>query len=52
MDDIIEKEVRFDLYCEKCKHNGRKESEEPCCECLEHPLNDASQKPVKFKERT
>lgn len=49
MDNTYEKEVRFDLYCEKCKYKGLKEKEEPCCECLEHPLNDASHKPVKFE---
>ena len=51
MDDIREKEVRFDLYCEKCKYKGRKESEEPCDECLEHGVNDASHKPVKFEAK-
>lgn len=51
VDATYEKEVRFDLYCEKCKHNGVKEKDEPCCECLEHGTNDASHKPVKFEEK-
>lgn len=51
MDDRYEKEVRFDLYCEKCKYFGVNEKDEPCCDCLEQAVNDASEKPVKFEER-
>lgn len=51
MDNHYEKEVYFDQYCEKCQYKNLKESEEPCEECLEYPINDASHKPVKFKER-
>ena len=50
MDDRYEKEVRFDLYCEKCKYWSTDEKNEPCSECLEQTLNDASEKPVKFEE--
>lgn len=51
MDDIYEKEVRFDLYCEKCKHWALEDQREPCCECLEHTINEATDKPVKFEEK-
>ena len=51
MDDTYEKEVRFDLYCYKCKHFVTEDQCEPCCECLEHGTNDASHKPVKFEEK-
>lgn len=45
------KEVLFDQYCEKCKHNDNKETESPCDECLENPVNLYSHKPVKFEEK-
>lgn len=51
MDDRYDKEVYFDQYCKECKHKNLKESEEPCEECLEYPVNDASHKPIKFKEK-
>lgn len=51
MDDIYEKEVYFHEYCEKCKHWDLADHLEPCCDCLESPLNDASHKPVKFEEK-
>lgn len=48
------KEVYFHEYCEKCKHNNPddpKGLEEPCNECLDHPTNLYSHKPVKFEEK-
>lgn len=47
----IYKEVRFDQYCEKCKYKENKETESPCDECLENPVNLYSHKPVKFEEK-
>lgn len=44
------KEVRFDLYCNDCKHNEVPEIESPCNECLEHPVNLRTHKPVNWKE--
>ena len=44
------KEVRFNKYCEKCKHKDVKAYKEPCNECLEHGMNEGSEKPVNFKE--
>lgn len=49
MDDSY-KEVRFDLYCKKCKHCNKKEDEEPCDECLNNPVNLYSHKPINFEE--
>lgn len=46
-----EKEVRFDIYCKTCKHKDKKKHEEPCDECLEHPVNVHSRKPVKYEEK-
>ena len=34
-----EKEVYFDQYCKSCKHNGLKESKDPCNDCLAEPSN-------------
>lgn len=44
------KEVRFDLYCQLCKHKDISEGGEPCFECLENPVNSNSHKPYKFEE--
>lgn len=48
--ELIEKEVRFDLYCSKCKHKSKKESEDPCWDCLNEPINENSHKPLYFEE--
>lgn len=42
------KEVRFDLYCETCKHKDVSDIENPCDECLAHPANLNSIKPVNY----
>lgn len=44
------KEVDFE-YCKKCKHYEVVETEEPCCECLEHTYNFNTHKPVYFEEK-
>lgn len=44
------KEVRFDIYCGQCKHYEKKESEDPCWDCLNQGWNDDSQKPLYFDE--
>lgn len=46
------KEVRFDLYCEKCKHWEKKDWEDPCNDCLAVPANLHSHKPVNYEEKT
>ena len=43
--------VDFKKYCKTCKYRGVKETDEPCNECLENPMNLFSQKPVKWEER-
>lgn len=45
------KMVWFNGYCQKCKYLNKKENEEPCDECLEHPINEDSHKPVKFEDK-
>ena len=44
--------VTFDIYCEKCKHKDKAESEDPCWDCLADPVNVYSHKPTKFEEVT
>lgn len=45
------KEVYFHEYCKLCKHEKLEETESPCFECLEDPVNAYSHKPVKFEEK-
>lgn len=45
------KEVRFDLYCKTCRYYDLAESEDPCYECLENPVNSYSHKPVNWEEK-
>lgn len=45
-----EKEVNFKEYCVKCKFQKVDEGEDPCNECLHHPVNLHSHKPMEFKE--
>lgn len=42
------KEVNFFEFCPICKHDSADESSDPCNECLEHPYNENSKKPVNF----
>lgn len=49
--EIRDKIVEFDKYCEKCRFKDKKESDEPCHECLIYPVNENSKKPVNFKEK-
>ena len=45
------KEVYFDQYCEKCKNQDLEEDKEPCCDCLNEPVNQYSHKPVKYEKK-
>ena len=47
--ELIDKEVRYDLYCDKCVHVNKGEEEDPCHDCLNQPSNEYSHKPVYFK---
>ena len=48
--EIVDKEVRFDKYCSKCKHARKAENEEPCWECLTNSVNEYSHRPVNYEE--
>lgn len=45
------KEVHFVEYCKTCKNFDKTEDEEPCCSCLEEPVNLYSHKPIKWEEK-
>lgn len=47
----VYKEVYFDQYCKSCEYKDVKESEDPCYDCLEEPVNLESHKPVNYKEK-
>ncbi len=49
MDEGYE-EVYFHEYCKTCKYEKLSESEDPCNECLEYPMNAYSHKPVNWEE--
>lgn len=42
--------VRFDEWCKKCKHAEKKESEDPCWDCLCNTVNYATRKPTKWED--
>lgn len=45
------KEVRFDLYCSKCKYWEKSEADDPCWDCLDQGWNEDSHKPIRFEEK-
>ena len=46
-----EKIVDFKKYCETCEHKDVKEIKDPCNDCLDHPFNTNSHKPINYKEK-
>jgi len=59
MDELRYKEVRFDKWCEKCKHYAHKfpkenfsfEAQDPCNTCLAKGMRRGSEKPVSWEEK-
>lgn len=49
--EYLEKEVYFHQYCQKCKYEKNKESDEPCDECLAIAVNENSHKPLYFESK-
>lgn len=49
-----EKIVRFDIWCQHCKHYQDDESDpnSKCWDCLDEPVNIDSKKPLYFEEET
>ena len=51
MSENHDKEVFFNLYCNKCTFESYSEEKFPCSECMEYPVNTDSHKPVNFQEK-
>lgn len=49
--DELYMEVFFNKYCKTCKYRKVDGDVEPCNECLEHPVNLYSHKPVKWENK-
>ncbi len=49
--EFRDKFVDFKKYCESCEYKDVNEVKDPCNECLEHPVNEHSQKPINYKEK-
>lgn len=43
--------VRFDLWCGKCKHNGKDQFQDPCNRCLSEPFRYGTRKPINWEEK-
>lgn len=43
------KEVYFGEYCKSCKHANKAETDDPCHDCLNEPVNLHSHKPVYYE---
>lgn len=43
--------VEFDQYCKTCQYEKLAETDAPCDECLEHPVNTDSHKPFCYERR-
>jgi hypothetical protein len=52
MDDQAYKEVYFHEYCKTCEHEGLKEHEEPCAECMGEATNLNTHRPVRYEKKT
>ena len=50
--DTSVKEVAFWAFCPECKYWKLKEEEEPCCDCLEVPFKEGTNKPEKFEAKS
>lgn len=47
---MAEKEVYFNKYCKYCIHFEKRQTDDPCYECLSYPSNEDSRKPVRFEK--
>lgn len=49
--EFNDKFVEFDKYCKSCANFDKKDSEEPCNECLSNPVNTNSKKPINYEKK-
>lgn len=45
------KEVRFDIWCKKCKYEKVPEDQDPCWDCLLESVRQSSMKPALWEEK-
>lgn len=50
MDDSTEMFVDF-RYCKSCENWDKKETDDPCWDCLTNPTNTNSIRPIYYKEK-
>lgn len=50
MIDCNLREVDFEKYCKTCVDEDTDEVKDPCNECLSHPYNEQSAKPIHYSE--
>ena len=43
--EIVDTEVRFDIYCKNCIHKDKKENEIPCYYCMQRSVRSYSERP-------
>lgn len=43
--------VEFVQWCNKCKYENSDSTLDPCNDCLNHPVNQDSRRPVNFTPR-
>lgn len=43
--------IEFDKYCPTCENKDKPDSEDPCDECLDTPVNVDSRKPINYKKK-
>lgn len=44
--------VNYEKWCPLCLYFEKPESEDPCHDCLQEPVNTDSTKPVRWKEKS
>lgn len=49
--NLIWKIVRYDMYCKDCKYEKTEETEDPCNDCLNQPVNENTQKPIRWEAK-
>ena len=43
--------VHYDEYCKTCVNKDKKESEDPCYDCLNEPGRVDSHRPARYEEK-
>lgn len=49
--ELTEHEVRFDIWCPRCRHGEAAEDDTPCDMCLQEAVALYSRKPLYYKAK-